>query len=102
MERKIGIGSSSNPLINLTFLLILITYLVDTVLITIYCREKFCLGHSRELRELRTHTAKIQVVMKLGIDLSAIVLNYFDPSKHDFGEIHLHFEVVDKQFFYKF
>lgn len=40
--------------------------------------------------------------MKLGIDLSAIVLNYFDPSKHDFGEIHLHFEVVDKQFFYKF
>ena len=37
--------------------------------------------------------------MKLGIDLSAIVLNYFDPSKHDFGEIHLHFEVVDKQFF---
>lgn len=38
--------------------------------------------------------------MKLGIDLSAIVLNYFDPSKHDFGEIHLHFEVVDKQFFF--
>ena len=35
MERKIGIGSSSNPLINLTFLLILITYLVDTVLIRI-------------------------------------------------------------------
>ena len=29
----------------------------------------------------------------------AILMDYFSPSKHDYGEIHLYFKMIDKQFF---
>ena len=36
------------------------------------------------------------------MDLWEILPDYLDPSKYESGEIHLSFEIMDKQIFYKF
>ena len=92
---KLVLDQLTIPLV--IFLLILITCLIDIVLMTILSGE-ILFVHARELREWRTHTAK-NSSDKGGIDLLAILMDYFSPSKHDFGEIHLHFKMTDKQFF---
>ena len=96
---KIGIGSTNNPLSNIFAYSYHMSgwYCIDDDIV----RRNFTnFVHTRiTIRwEWRTHTAK-NSIDKGGIDLLAILMDYYSPSKHDFGEIHLYFKMIDKQFF---